>query len=67
MRTITTIIISLMTMAIQAQNVLTKATNGYIGTGRHMVQQVRWEHRGTVPGNTGGQSPCEHSIGVAWG
>ena len=41
MRTITTIIISLMTMAIQAQNVLTKATNGYIGTGRHMVQQVR--------------------------
>ena len=31
MRTITTIIISLMTMAIQAQNVLTKATNGYIG------------------------------------
>jgi len=48
MRTITTIIISLMTMAIQAQNVLTKATNGYIGNtgGQSPCEQ---EHRGTVP------------------
>ena len=41
MRIITTIIVSLMTMAIQAQTVLTTATNAYIGTGKHIMRQVR--------------------------
>lgn len=41
MRTIATIIVSLMTMATQAQTVLTKATNAFAGTGRHTMQQVR--------------------------
>lgn len=30
-----------MTMAIQAQTVLTRETNSYLGTGRHIMQQIK--------------------------
>ena len=41
MRTITAIIVSLMTIAIHGQTMLTQPTNAFTGTGRLVMRQVR--------------------------